>query len=39
MELPFKVMDADGHIAEDTSRIRDYMEAPYKRQPLAGHPR
>ena len=29
MKLPFKVMDADGHIAEDQAKLRDYMEPPY----------
>ena len=38
MELPFKVMDADGHIAEDTSHIRDYMEAPYNENLWQGIP-
>ena len=29
MQLPFGVIDADGHIIEDQARIRDYMPEPY----------
>ncbi len=38
MELPFKVMDADGHIAEDVSRIRDRMAPPYNDNLWGGVP-
>ena len=38
MELPFKVMDADGHIAEDVSRIKEYMEPPYNDNLWVGVP-
>ena len=29
MQLPFGVIDADGHIVEDQARIREYMPEPY----------
>ena len=38
MELPFKVMDADGHIAEDVSLIKEYMEPPYNDNLWVGVP-
>jgi len=29
MKLPFKIVDADGHIVEEAARLRDYMTPPY----------
>ncbi|MEE9248196.1 MAG: amidohydrolase family protein [Dehalococcoidia bacterium] len=29
MSLPFKVVDADGHLVEDQARIKEYMDPPY----------
>ena len=39
MQLPFGVIDADGHIVEDQARIREYMPEPYNELPDGQSPR